>query len=174
MTNIDPPSKAASGASMEKKDRSHAVVKRSVRIAGHPTSVSLEDAFWDALRAIATERRVSLNALIAEIDNARDSAAAGNLSSAIRVHILQWYRARTPATSGPTAVGSKPVSSSPTSSPSASSSFGPSRDFSQHTNPPQHTKPQSANPQNTGSQPPGSQSTDPHRPGTSPFSRDRS
>jgi len=58
--------------------------KRSVNIAGHRTSVSLEDAFWVALREIADRRGLSLNAMIREIDAAR----SGNLSSAIRVFVL--------------------------------------------------------------------------------------
>ncbi len=64
------------------------VVKRSVVIAGHRTSVSLEPAFWDALKAVAARRGVSLNRLIAEIDAAR----TGNLSSAIRVFVLNSFR----------------------------------------------------------------------------------
>ncbi|HEB79881.1 MAG TPA: aryl-sulfate sulfotransferase [Rhodospirillales bacterium] len=59
--------------------------KRSVLIAGHATSVSLENAFWRALKNIAALRGVSLNKLITEIDEARD----GNLSSAIRVFALE-------------------------------------------------------------------------------------
>ena len=62
--------------------------KRSVVIAGHKTSVSLEEPFWDGLRNIAAERGVSLNRLVAEIDRGR----AGNLSSAIRVYVLGWAR----------------------------------------------------------------------------------
>ena len=62
--------------------------KRSVLVAGHKTSVSLEAAFWDELRAIAAARDLSLNALIAEIDQSR----TGNLSSAIRLHVLDWLR----------------------------------------------------------------------------------
>ena len=62
-----------------------AIRKRSVLVAGHATSVSLEPEFWDALRRIATRRGLSLNALIAEIDAAR---GARNLSSALRVHAL--------------------------------------------------------------------------------------
>jgi len=58
--------------------------KRSVTIAGHRTSVSLEAAFWSALKEMAAERGVSLNALIEEIDRGR----AGNLSSAVRVFVL--------------------------------------------------------------------------------------
>ncbi len=67
-----------------------ALRKRSVVIAGHKTSVSLEEAFWDGLGDIAAERGVSLNRLVAEIDRGR----AGNLSSAIRVHVLEWARGR--------------------------------------------------------------------------------
>ena len=62
------------------------VVKRSVAIAGHRTSVSLEAPFWDALRAIAREREMSVQTLIEEIDAAR---GAQNLSSAIRVFVLR-------------------------------------------------------------------------------------
>jgi predicted DNA-binding ribbon-helix-helix protein len=62
------------------------VVKRSLVIAGHRTSVSLEDAFWRRLRAIAAERGLSLNGLAAMIDASRDGA---NLSSAIRVFVLE-------------------------------------------------------------------------------------
>jgi predicted DNA-binding ribbon-helix-helix protein len=60
------------------------VRKRSVTIAGHQTSVSLETAFWDALKRLAASRGLSMNALIEEIDQTR----SGNLSSAIRVHVL--------------------------------------------------------------------------------------
>lgn len=62
--------------------------KRSVSIAGHQTSVSLEEPFWDALRDVAAARGVSTAALIAEIDADRD----GNLSSAIRVYVLNACR----------------------------------------------------------------------------------
>jgi predicted DNA-binding ribbon-helix-helix protein len=65
--------------------------KRSLVIAGHSTSISLEDDFWDALREIADERCLSLPALVAEIDSGRGGA---NLSSALRVAILRHYRAR--------------------------------------------------------------------------------
>ncbi len=68
--------------------------KRSVTIAGHRTSLSLEAAFWDALKAIAAERGLSLNRLIEEIDRARQEgdAAAPNLSSAARVYVLDRLR----------------------------------------------------------------------------------
>ncbi len=63
--------------------------KRSLVIDGHRTSVSLEDAFWRKLRAIAKERGVSVNRLVAEIDHDRD----GNLSSAIRLFVLDTLTA---------------------------------------------------------------------------------
>ena len=65
-----------------------ASVKRSVRIAGHATSVSLEAAFWAALQEIAATRRLSVNALLATIDAER----RGNLSSAIRLFVLETCR----------------------------------------------------------------------------------
>ncbi len=65
------------------------VVKRSVAIAGHRTSVSLEAPFWDALKDIARRRGGSVQQLIGEIDAARGEH---NLSSAIRVFVLQEVR----------------------------------------------------------------------------------
>lgn len=62
--------------------------RRSVVIDGHRTSVSIEPEFWAALAAIAAARGRSVNALVAEIDRARD----GNLSSAIRVFVLRESR----------------------------------------------------------------------------------
>jgi predicted DNA-binding ribbon-helix-helix protein len=67
-----------------------AIRKRSVTIAGHRTSVSLEDSFWDALRDIAAEQGRSLHSLIREIDERRTAT----LSSAIRTYVLAHYRAR--------------------------------------------------------------------------------
>jgi len=66
--------------------------KRSIVIAGHATSVTLEAPFWDALKAIAQERGLSLNQLVAEIDLGRE----GNLSSAIRVFVLENLQKKTP------------------------------------------------------------------------------
>ncbi len=64
--------------------------KRSVMIAGHATSVSLEAAFWDALKSIARGRGQSVNALIGDIDRDTDrEGKPGNLSSAIRVFVLR-------------------------------------------------------------------------------------
>jgi predicted DNA-binding ribbon-helix-helix protein len=61
------------------------IVKRSLAIAGHRTSVSLEEAFWRALKDLAGQRGQSVSALVAAIDAERQSA---NLSSAIRVYLL--------------------------------------------------------------------------------------
>lgn len=67
--------------------------KRSVLIAGHPTSVSLEEEFWDALKAVAAVRGLSVNALVEAIDAERTGGRSEpNLSSAIRVHLLRAYR----------------------------------------------------------------------------------
>lgn len=68
-----------------------AVRKRSVTIAGHRTSVSLEDAFWERLHAMARERGTSLVALITAVDAHR----TGNLSGALRLAVLDWLAART-------------------------------------------------------------------------------
>ena len=62
--------------------------KRSVVIAGHRTSVSLESVFWSGLKEIADGRGLSVNRLVESIDSAR----ATNLSSAIRVFVLQCYK----------------------------------------------------------------------------------
>lgn len=59
--------------------------KRSVRIAGHETSLSLEPEFWDELKRVAADRGISMNQLVSEIDKGR----AGNLSSALRVFVLK-------------------------------------------------------------------------------------
>ncbi len=64
--------------------------KRSIKIDGHPTSVALEQAFWDELAALARARRISLNALIADIDRGR--GGNGNLASALRLHVLDALR----------------------------------------------------------------------------------
>lgn len=63
--------------------------KRSITIAGHATSISLEAPFWDAIRDIAAKQDMSTQDLIAEIDNSKRMAS---LSSAIRVYILSWYQ----------------------------------------------------------------------------------
>jgi len=65
------------------------VVKRSIVIAGHKTSVSLEDAFWTGLKDIAGTRNMTLSELVASIDADRRQ---GNLSSAIRLYVLDHFR----------------------------------------------------------------------------------
>ncbi len=68
-----------------------AIAKRSLSVAAHRTSISLEDAFWTGLRDIAASRGIAAAALVAEIDRDRGGA---NLSSAIRVFVLAFYRER--------------------------------------------------------------------------------
>jgi predicted DNA-binding ribbon-helix-helix protein len=67
------------------------VVKRSIVLAGHKTSVSLENAFWQGLKEIATSRGITLSDLITSIDRDREH---GNLSSAVRLFVLSHYQAR--------------------------------------------------------------------------------
>ena len=75
-----------------------AVVKRSIVIAGHKTSVSLEDDFWNALKEIKRSHNMTLSGLVADIDVRRLHA---NLSSAIRIFVLHHFRSQTPQTSHP-------------------------------------------------------------------------
>ncbi len=70
------------------------IVKRSVSIAGHRTSISLEEPFWEILRQIAEREKISLQALIGRIDSERGEQ---NLSSAIRVFVLMDVRDREPS-----------------------------------------------------------------------------
>ena len=70
---------------------SSAVVKRSVTIAGHRTSISLEAEFWTELQNIAKDRGLSINALVADLDAAR---GAHNLSSALRLAVLHNLKSR--------------------------------------------------------------------------------
>jgi predicted DNA-binding ribbon-helix-helix protein len=71
--------------------KSSLVWKRSIVIAGRKTSVSLEDEFWKSLKEIAKERGMTLEELVSAIDADRNHA---NLSSAIRLFVLGFYRAR--------------------------------------------------------------------------------
>jgi predicted DNA-binding ribbon-helix-helix protein len=70
------------------------IAKRSIMINNHKTSVSLEDEFWSALKEIAQQRNQKLSALIAFIDSERTT---GNLSSALRLFVLDQYRSNTGA-----------------------------------------------------------------------------
>ena len=74
------------------------IVKRSVRIDGHLTSVSLENQFWDALTEIAKERGTSKRDLVATI---KAEQRKGNQSSAIRVFVIEHYEARLPSSPTP-------------------------------------------------------------------------
>ena len=65
------------------------IIKRSIVIGGHKTSVSLEDPFWNDLKRIAHAKRVTLSELIAQIDGARKQS---NLSSAIRLFVLEHFQ----------------------------------------------------------------------------------
>jgi predicted DNA-binding ribbon-helix-helix protein len=68
------------------------VIKHSIVLNGHKTSISLEDQFWDGLREIAAGGNVSVSELVEKIDRDR---VTHNLSSAIRVHVLAHFRTRT-------------------------------------------------------------------------------
>jgi predicted DNA-binding ribbon-helix-helix protein len=76
------------------------VVKRSIVVGGHKTSVSLEEAFWQGLKEIAGKRHVILSALVGRIDEERQQ---GNLSSVLRLFVLEFYRSRAPK------IGIRPV-----------------------------------------------------------------
>ena len=67
------------------------VVKRSIVVAGHKTSVSLEEAFWNGMKEISGLRNMTLSELVGEIDSNRQQ---GNLSSAIRLFVLDYFRTR--------------------------------------------------------------------------------
>lgn len=71
--------------------RNSSVIKRSVVRNGHKSSISLEDQFWDALREIADSRDIAISTLVAAIDHSRTTS---NLSSAIRVYVLDHFRRR--------------------------------------------------------------------------------
>ena len=68
-----------------------AIVKRSVSLGGHKTSISLEDAFWNGLKEIYRQQDMTLIDLVGEIDSNRQQ---GNLSSAIRLFVLDYFRTR--------------------------------------------------------------------------------
>jgi predicted DNA-binding ribbon-helix-helix protein len=65
------------------------IAKRSIIIAGHKTSISLEDAFWSGLKEIADNQHATLSKLVSQIDERRQQ---GNLSSAIRLYVLEHIR----------------------------------------------------------------------------------
>jgi len=63
--------------------------KHSVKLWGHLTSITIEDIFWDSLKEIAQKQSISLKKLIEQIDDARE----GNLSSALRMYVCEYYKA---------------------------------------------------------------------------------
>ena len=73
-----------------------AIRKRSVLISGHRTSISLEQTFWLKLKELSDANKKSINQMVTEIDNDRLNNPNGNLSSAIRVYILEQLEARQP------------------------------------------------------------------------------
>jgi len=73
------------------------VVKRSIILAGHKTSVSLEDEFWEGLKEIAGKQLMTLSTLVDTIDAQRQQ---GNLSSALRLFVLEFYRSQIPEVEG--------------------------------------------------------------------------
>ena len=85
MKNSSPASRKANG-------ELRATAKRSIRAGGRRPSVSLEDDFWNSLGDIAVLRGLSRIKLVSEVDTARDNQA--NLSSAIRLYVLEFYKAR--------------------------------------------------------------------------------
>lgn len=71
-----------------------AIVKRSIVLGGHKTSVSLENEFWDGLHFIADQEKTKLAVLLQKIDAERHNA---NLSSAIRIYVLNYYQSKSSA-----------------------------------------------------------------------------
>jgi predicted DNA-binding ribbon-helix-helix protein len=89
--------------SRRKRRRAKSMVGRhSVLIAGHNTSVSLENAFWQSLKEIASEHDMTPSKLVADINSARQHA---NLSSAIRLFVLDFYRQQIPISKRPRSKG---------------------------------------------------------------------
>jgi predicted DNA-binding ribbon-helix-helix protein len=82
---------SVAGISSAPDEKEFAVVKRSIVVDGHKTSVSLEDAFWRSLKDIAMRRGLTLSTQIAIIDQHRKTS---NLSSAIRLFVLEHFRDR--------------------------------------------------------------------------------
>lgn len=89
-----------------------AIVKRSVVIHGHKTSVSLEQPFWNIVRSMAADEQMTVSALLRRIDEARQHA---NLSSAVRVYVLEQVRARAAA---------RPAGAKHSTGPTPSASLG--------------------------------------------------
>jgi predicted DNA-binding ribbon-helix-helix protein len=96
------------------------VIKHSIILNGHKTSVSLEDQFWDGLREIAARNNVAVSTLVETIDHGRSSH---NLSSAIRVFVLAHFRARTSQQDLPGDQSNRNVSTAPKIAPGLESAL---------------------------------------------------
>ncbi len=92
------------------------VTKRSIIVGGHKTSVSLEPAFWNGLKEIASLRKLTLSELVGAIDSERPHR---NLSSAVRLFVLDYYRTQIAGASGER--GSEVNAMHPSRGPDASS-----------------------------------------------------
>jgi predicted DNA-binding ribbon-helix-helix protein len=90
------------------------VIKHSIMLNGHKTSVSLEDQFWDGLREIAARDNVAVSTLVERIDLGR---SGNNLSSAIRVFVLAHFRVRVGQQGLPGGRPDQDVSTAPTIAP---------------------------------------------------------
>src|ERR1700730_11500172 len=92
-SSVDPASlhvyKLYESGSQTEPEMKSLILKRSVVLRGHKTSVSVEDAFWNSVKAIAASGQMSVPELLAAIDSERHH---GNLSSAIRLFVLNFYR----------------------------------------------------------------------------------
>ena len=86
------------------------VVKRSIVLAGHKTSVSLEDEFWNALKKIASDRHVTLSEVVGDIAAQRQH---GNFSSALRLFVLEYYRGKAAEKPGDEMLGQQSPPSAP-------------------------------------------------------------
>lgn len=81
-----------------KRDLRSVVIKRSIILDGHKTSVSLENEFWEGLREIVDAKKTTVSILVGQIDRERDNC---NLSSAIRVYVFNYFRQRDRSSSSP-------------------------------------------------------------------------
>jgi predicted DNA-binding ribbon-helix-helix protein len=90
LSSVFDPQTVGSGVDTVGEVMKSPVIKRSIVIAGHKTSVSLEDAFWKGLKEIASSRNLTLSQIASTVDSNR---AHGNLSSALRLFVLDYYRA---------------------------------------------------------------------------------
>ena len=86
------------------------IVKRSILLAGRQSSVSLEDEFWNTLKKIANDRHVTVSELIDGINAQRQN---GNLSSALRLFVLEYYRGKAAEKPGDEMLGQQPPPTAP-------------------------------------------------------------